>query len=305
MENKNIIVYSLSANKKLARSLAKSLPAQLGKVSLTHFADGELLVKTFSNVYEKTAIVIQSTCKPAHEKLFEILLLLDSIKRSNAKKTILVMPYFGYSRQERVSWINEPVSCQVVARMLNTTKVDLLLTFDLHHPLIESFFEVPIIDIPTTSLFANYYLKFFKERNINLEDVIVVSPDHGSNKRASMLKSSLIGTNMIILDKIRPMPNVAEHLEINDDVTNKFCILIDDIVDTGGTLVSASNLLYKHGAKEVYVAASHAVFSKKCINKLKAAKIKDIVVTNTIEKKLPNDIKVLDIMPLIKEHIKQ
>ena len=199
MEKEEYIVFSLSTNKKLAREIAKSLSAKLGKVKITHFADGEIMVKSFSNVENKIAIVVQSTSKPAHEKLFEILLLLDSIKRSNAKKVQLIMPYFGYARQERVSWFNEPVSCEVVARMLNTTNVDSLLTFDLHHPIIESFFSLDVKNIPTTELFASYYLSYFAKRNISLKDVVVISPDHGANHRGSLLHDKLIGSSFLVV----------------------------------------------------------------------------------------------------------
>lgn len=303
MEKEEYIVFSLSTNKKLAREIAKSLSAKLGKVKITHFADGEIMVKSFSNVENKIAIVVQSTSKPAHEKLFEILLLLDSIKRSNAKKVQLIMPYFGYARQERVSWFNEPVSCEVVARMLNTTNVDSLLTFDLHHPIIESFFSLDVKNIPTTELFASYYLSYFAKRNISLKDVVVISPDHGANHRGSLLHDKLIGSSFLVLDKVRPQANSAEHLELEADLTGKYCVIIDDIVDTGGTICSASKLLYSHNAKEVLLGASHAVFSSNCINKLKEASIKDVAVTNTIEKKFKDYVTVLDILPIVLPNI--
>ena len=303
MEKEEYIVFSLSTNKELAREIAKSLSAKLGKVKITHFADGEIMVKSFSNVENKIAIVVQSTSKPAHEKLFEILLLLDSIKRSNAKKVQLIMPYFGYARQERVSWFNEPVSCEVVARMLNTTNVDSLLTFDLHHPIIESFFSLDVKNIPTTELFASYYLSYFAKRNISLKDVVVISPDHGANHRGSLLHDKLIGSSFLVLDKVRPQANSAEHLELEADLTGKYCVIIDDIVDTGGTICSASKLLYSHNAKEVLLGASHAVFSSNCINKLKEASIKDVVVTNTIEKNFKDYVTVLDILPIVLPNI--
>lgn len=303
MKKEEYIVFSLSTNKKLAREIAKSLSAKLGKVKITHFADGEIMVKSFSNVENKIAIVVQSTSKPAHEKLFEILLLLDSIKRSNAKKVQLIMPYFGYARQERVSWFNEPVSCEVVARMLNTTNVDSLLTFDLHHPVIESFFSLDVKNIPTTELFASYYLSYFAKRNISLKDVVVISPDHGANHRGSLLHEKLIGSSFLVLDKVRPQANSAEHLELEADLTGKYCVIIDDIVDTGGTICSASKLLYSHNAKEVLLGASHAVFSSNCINKLKEASIKDVAVTNTIEKKFKDYVTVLDILPIVLPNI--
>lgn len=296
---KNYIVFSLSQNKKLARELAEKLDANLGRISITRFADGEVLVKTLSNVKGKDAIVIESTYKNAHERIFELLLLLDSINRSGAKSIQLFIPYFGYSRQERVSWINEPVSCEVVSKIIETAHYDSLTTFDLHHPVIESFFKRSIKSVSTSSIFIDYYLNYMKENNLRKNDIVIVSPDHGANNRADALVGT-VGEVKVILDKVRPKANVAEHLVVDNRlVKDKVCIIIDDIIDTGGTIISATNLLYQHGAKKVLIGASHAVFSNHNIKKFKQANIVDIAVTNTIEQKLNKDIKVLDICSLI------
>ena len=301
---KNYIVFSLSQNKKLARELAEQLEAKLGRISITRFADGEVLVKTLSNVKGKDAIVIESTYKNAHERIFELLLLLDSINRSGAKSIQLFIPYFGYSRQERVSWTNEPVSCEVVSKIIETASYDSLTTFDLHHPVIESFFKRSIKSLSTSDLFIDYYLNYMKDNRLAKKDIVIVSPDHGANHRADALVG-IVGEAKVILDKVRPKANVAEHLVVDDKlVKNKVCIIIDDIIDTGGTIISAANLLYEHGAKKVLIGASHAVFSNHNIKKFKQANIVDIAVTNTIEQKLNKDIKVLDICPLILKLIK-
>lgn len=301
---KDYIVFSLSQNKKLARELAEQLNAKLGRISITRFADGEVLVKTLSNVKGKDAIVIESTYKNAHERIFELLLLLDSINRSGAKSIQLFIPYFGYSRQERVSWINEPVSCEVVSKIIETAKYDSLTTFDLHHPVIESFFKRTIKSVSTSDLFVEYYLNYMNDNDLTKKDIVIVSPDHGANHRADALVG-IIGEAKVILDKVRPRANVAEHLVVDDRlVKDKVCIIIDDIIDTGGTIISAANLLYQHGAKKVLIGASHAVFSNHNIKKFKQANIADIAVTNTIEQKLSKDIKILDICPLILKLIK-
>ncbi len=297
---KNLIIFSLASNQQVAEKVAKKYGAELGLVSIDNFADGEVLVKTLSDVKNKDAIIIESTAKNAHETLFELLLLVDSIKRSGAKSVKLYIPYFGYSRQERVSWFNEPVSCEVVAKILDTGKVDEILTFDLHHDIIEDFFKTPFTNLPTTSLFVDYYKKYFKEHHIDPKDVVVVSPDHGSNTRADLLVKELEGTRKVILNKSRPRPNLAEHLEVNvEDVKDKVCIIIDDIIDTGGTIISAADLLVRSGAKGVLVAASHAVLSPNSINKLLESPLDDIVVTNSIERRLPSEFKVVDISELI------
>ena len=299
------VVFSITGNKKLAKEIARAINCEVGKVYKKTFADGEIMVKSSSDVKDKDIVIIQSTSKDVNEELFSLLLLLDSVKRAGAKSIKLFMPYFAYSRQERVSWTNEPVSCEVVAKIIDGADYDELICFDLHHPIIETFFTHPVKNKATTKLFANYYQKYFAEHNISIEDVVIVSPDHGSNTRADMLSSNLKGTKKVILDKVRPQPNRAEHLEINgSQVKGKVCILIDDIIDTGGTIASASKLLFKNGAKDVLVAATHPVLSKGCINKLHRANVGDIVVTNTIEKKLHKDIKVLDILPLVLEEIK-
>ena len=294
------IVFSLQSNNSVAEKVANRFNAELGVVSIDTFADGEVLVKTLSDVKDKNVYIIESTAKNAHETLFMLLLLVDSVKRSGAKSVRLFIPYFGYSRQERVSWFNEPVSCEVVAKILDTAEVDEIITFDLHHHDIENFFKTKFTSLPTTKLFKDYYLKYFKDHKIDLKDVVIVSPDHGSNTRADLLVKELKGSKKAILSKRRPKPNLAEHLEVEvSEVKDKICIIIDDIIDTGGTIISAADLLIRSGAKSVLVAASHGVFSPNSINKLLESPVDDIVVTNSIEKRLPNNIHVVDISELI------
>lgn len=297
---KKNIVFSLQSNQSVAEKVAKKFNAELGVVSIDNFADGEVLVKSLSDVKRKDVTIIESTAKNAHEILFQLLLLIDSVKRSGARSVKLYVPYFGYSRQERVSWFNEPVSCEVVAKILDTAEVDEILTFDLHHPIIENFFKTPFKNLNTTKLFVDYYKKYFAEHNIDTKDVVIISPDHGSNTRAELLSKEFEGTKKVILDKRRPKPNLAEHLEVNvDEVKDKICIIIDDIIDTGGTLVSAADLLIRSGAKSVLVAASHGVFSPNSLNRLLESPLDDIVVTNTIERRLPKEIHITDISELI------
>ena len=298
------IVYSISGNKNLAKEVAKSLHGEIGRIYKKTFADGEIMVKSASDVKDKDVVIVQSTSKNVNEELFSLLLLLDSVNRSGAKSVKLFMPYFAYSRQERVSWTNEPVSCEVVAKLVDTAEFDDLTCFDLHHPVIETFFKHKVKNKPTTRLFAKYYEDYFKANNIAKSDVVIVSPDHGSNTRADMLSKYLNGIKIVILDKVRPAANRAEHLEIKgEEIKNKVCILIDDIIDTGGTICSATKLLLAKGAQKVLVSATHAVLSRGCVAKLKRAKVSDLVVTNTIEKKLDKGIKVLDILPLVLEEI--
>lgn len=298
----NTVFFSLSQNKKLVKELVKKTNATLGKIESLRFSDGEVLIKSLTNVKDKDVIIIESTPKGGEKNIFKLLLLIDSVNRWGAKSIKLFIPYFGYSRQER-SYDNEPISCEVIAKMLETAKYDDLFIFDMHHPDIQTFFKRKIINIMATQLFYEYYLDYFKKHNIDINDVIIVSPDHGANNRSNLL-ADLLHVNKVILSKHRPSVDHVEHLAIQGDVKDKTCIIVDDILDTCETIISASKLVFSHGAKKVLVAATHGVFSTNPFDRLKEAKISDIVVTNTIEKKLPKDIKVLDIYPLILDKIK-
>lgn len=300
---KDYVVYTISANKKLAKDFAKFWNCQLGKVEVKKFADGEILVKTLTDVEGKDVIVIQSTAKKPNDSLFEILMLIDSLNRSNAKSVTLIIPYLGYSRQEKVNYRYEPISCEIVAKALETAKYNKLLSFDLHHPVIESFFTRGIKSIPTTEIFANYYFNYLKNNGINLQDVIIVSPDHGANSRADMLMFRMRGTRRIILDKVRPAPDFVEHLELSADVKGKTCIILDDIISTGNTIASSTKLLKANGASKVLVGATHGVFSKGAVQTMVSAGVDDIVITNTIEQEVPEGVKCLDVLPLIIENI--
>ena len=300
---KDYVVFTISSNKQTAKDFAKLWNCQLGKVSVKKFADGEVLVKTLTDVKDKDVIIVESTAKKANDIIFEILMLLDSVNRCGARSVLLIIPYLGYSRQERVNYPNEPISCAVMAKLLETGNYNSLLSFDLHHPIIESFFTRGIKNIPTTKLFVDYYNDYLKDNNIKMKDVVVVSPDHGSNSRADMLVFGLRGSKKVILDKIRPEPDQVEHLEVSGEVKDKVCIIIDDIISTGNTIASSAKLLYKKGAKAVLVGATHGVFAKGSVELIKKAGVKDIVVTNTIEQNNGEDVKTLDIVGLILESI--
>lgn len=300
---KDYIVFTIGSNKKAAKDFAKFWNCPIGKVGIKKFTDGEVLVKTLTNTMNKDVIIIESTAKKPNDHAFEILMLIDSVKRAGAKTVTLIIPYLGYSRQERVNYPNEPISSKIYADVLELAKYDTIMTFDLHHPVIESFFTRGIKNIPTSSLFASYYSSYLKEKEIPISDVVVISPDHGANNRAEMLRYALKGSKTVILDKVRPLTEQVEHLELSDDVKDKTCIIIDDIISTGNTIVSASKLLYKKGAKRVLVGATHAVFAKDAVENMKKARVKDIVVTNTIEQELPPGVKCLDILSLIMQYI--
>lgn len=300
---KDYVVFSISSNKKLAKDFAKFWNCQLGKVEVKKFADGEMLVKPLNDVTDKDVIIIESTAKKPNDCLMAILMLLDAVNRNNARSVTLVIPYLGYSRQERVNYPNEPISSQVMAKALETGKYDRLLTFDLHHPVIEKFFSRGIKDVPSAEVFANYYFGYLKDNAISLNDVVIVSPDHGANTRTDMLMFRMRGVKKAILEKVRPETDQVEHLELTGDVKDKTCIIYDDIMSTGNTIISATKLLKKNGAKHVLVGATHGVFAKGAVENILAAGVDDIAITNSIEQDVPDTVKVLDILQLIIENI--
>jgi ribose-phosphate pyrophosphokinase len=279
----NAIIYYLSANKKLATDVAKILSLPLGEVEIEHFLDGEIMCRNLSNVNGKDAYIIQSTAYPAQDNIFEILILADSLKNSGAKSISLVIPYFGYSRQDRIARSGEPITAKVVASLFQTADITKLITVDLHTQQIQGFFSCPVINIDTFELFGEYFVEYFAKVGVKESDVVVVAPDHGSALRARDLGSMFQNATIAFIDKRRPAPNKSEVINVVGDVKNKTCLIVDDIIDTCGTINNAYDALIAHGAKDVYVCASHAVFSN---GKIKD-EVKKIVCTDTIEKDIP------------------
>ena len=279
----NAIIYYLSANKKLATDVAKILNLPLGEVEIEHFLDGEIMCRNLSNVNGKDAYIIQSTAYPAQDNIFEILILADSLKNSGAKSISLVIPYFGYSRQDRIARSGEPITAKVVASLFQTADIQRLITIDLHTQQIQGFFSCPVINIDTFELFGEYFVEYFAKVGVKESDVVVVAPDHGSALRARDLGSMFQNATIAFIDKRRPAPNKSEVINVVGDVKDKTCLIVDDIIDTCGTINNAYDALIAHGAKDVYVCASHAVFSN---GKIKD-EVKKIVCTDSIEKKIP------------------
>ena len=278
----NAIVYSLSANKKLASDIARILSLPLGKVEIEHFKDGEIMCRNLSNVKGKDAIIVQSTGYPAQDNIFEILILADSLKNSEAKSITLVVPYFGYSRQDRIARSGEPITAKVVASLFQTADISRLITIDLHTQQIQGFFSCPVINIDTFELFGDYFVEFFNKHNIKQDEVVVVAPDHGSALRARDLGSMFENASIAFIDKRRPAPNTSEVINVVGDVKGKTCLIVDDIIDTCGTINNAYDALMEKGAREVFVCASHAVFSNGTLK----PEIKHVVVTDSIEKNI-------------------
>ncbi|MDD3207036.1 MAG: ribose-phosphate diphosphokinase [Erysipelotrichia bacterium] len=299
-----IILFNLSSNPELVRKIANLLRLSVGHVELMHFSDGEVMARSLDSVRGKSVYIIQSTCSPASERLMELLVFIDGIKKASAKDINVIIPYYGYSRQDRIARPREPISARLVADLLQTVGVSHLITVDLHTPQIQGFFSCPVDNLSTIHLFAKYYTKKLKQLKIDPSEVVVVSPDHGSAHRGRDLATALPNSQLAIVDKRRPSPNEAEVVNIVGDVQGKTCIIIDDIIDTGGTIVASANELYAKGAREILVAASHGVFSRNNVEAMKNAGISDIVVTDSIEKSIPgvNVITISEVLSHVITH---
>ncbi|NRD77469.1 ribose-phosphate diphosphokinase [Bacillus sp. BRMEA1] len=295
-----IKVFSLNSNLSLAREIAKEIGVELGRSSVTRFSDGEIQINIEESVRGCNVYVIQSTSQPVNENIMELLIMIDALKRASAKTINIVMPYYGYARQDRKARAREPITAKLVATLLETAGATRVLCLDLHAPQIQGFFEIPTDHLMGVPILADY----FKNRALD-GDIVVVSPDHGGVTRARKMAERLKAP-IAIIDKRRPRPNVAEVMNIVGNIEGKVAILIDDIIDTAGTITLAANALVENGAKEVYACCTHPVLSGPAIERIQNSKIKELVVTNSIS--LPEEKKIdkiinLSVAPLIAEAI--
>ena len=270
----NITIFALSSNQDLANSIADILGTKVGKCDVHHFADGEILVEIGESVRGKDVFIVQSTSNPVTENLMEVLVLADALKRASAKEITAVIPYFGYARQDRKAKPRQPITSRLVADLLTVAGVNRVVTVDLHARQIQGF-DIPVDEMEALPLICNYF------KNKNIDDLCIVSPDHGGATRARKMSEAL-DCPIAIIDKRRPKPNVAEVMGIIGDVAGKNCILVDDMIDTAGTIVAGASVLKEKGAKDVYIACTHGVLSGPAIDRLKACVAKEIVVTDTI-----------------------
>ena len=294
----SFVLFKLTSNPILAQEVADILGVKLGRDEVDHFADGEVLARCPDSVRGKTVYIIQSTCTPVSERLMELLVFIDGLKNAKAKEINLVIPYYGFCRQDRIARAGEPITAKLVANMLATVGVNRIITMDLHTPQTQGFFSCPVDDLSSIPLFGEYYRRKLAERGIDTKDVTVVSPDHGSLHRARDLASEIPNCSLAVIDKRRPAPNIAEVVNVVGDVKGKVCIIIDDIIDTAGTVYACSQALKKACAKEVMVAGTHAVFSHDSKDRLLRSAITDIVVTNSIEHNIKG-VNVISIAPMI------
>lgn len=294
-------VLSLNSNRALAQEIATAIGLELGKCSVKQFSDGEIQINIEESIRGCDVYVIQSTCEPVNENLMELLIMIDALKRASAKTINIVMPYYGYARQDRKARAREPITSKLVANLIETAGATRVITLDLHAPQIQGFFDVPIDHLMGVPILADY----FKEKEMDNNDLVIVSPDHGGVTRARRLADRLKAP-IAIIDKRRPRPNVAEVMNIVGNVEGKTAILIDDIIDTAGTITLAVNALKEAGAKDVYACCTHPVLSGPAIERIKNSDLKELIVTNSIplpEEKKIDKIKELSVAPLIAEAI--
>jgi ribose-phosphate pyrophosphokinase len=293
-----MLLLSGSANRPLAEEIAQQLGGQLCKVTLKRFADGEIFVRIDENVRGRDVYVINSTNPPA-ENMLELLLLMDAARRASAARITAVMPYFGYARQDRKDQPRVAISAKLMANMVSVAGADRVLAIDFHQHQLQGFFDLPVDHLYAAPVFVQHY------RQMNLQDVVVVAPDVGSAKMARGFAKRLNGT-LAIIDKRRTGPNVAEVVNVVGDVAGKNCILADDMIDTGGTMAEAVHALKRLGANDVYICATHALLSGPAVERLSAAPVTEVAVTNTIA--IPPDrhfpaLKVLSIAGLLAKAI--
>ena len=274
---KNLILFSGNANNVLAGKIAKKLGKNLGKAEVERFSDGESDVRINVNVRGKDVFIVQSTCSPANENLMELSIMIDALRRASASRITAVIPYFGYARQDRrVRSERVPISAKLVAEILQIAGANRIMTLDLHSDQIQGFFNIPVDNIYVTKAFLNHI------NRSRYSNQIVDSPDVGGVVRARALAKYMGDTDLAIIDKRREKANESEVMNVIGDVKNKTCIIIDDIIDTAGTLCNAADALKKQGAQKVYAYISHPVLSGSAIKKISKSKLDSLIVTDTI-----------------------
>jgi len=292
-----------NSNKTLSKDIAKYLKSKLVNSSIRKFADGEIYIEINENIRGNSIFIIQSVSSPANDNLMELLLCIDALKRSSAKNITAVIPYFGYARQDRKVVPRTSISAKLVSNLITKAGADRIVTVDLHAGQIQGFFDIPVDNLFATPIFARHIKKKIKTKNI-----ICVAPDVGGTERARAL-GKILNVGLAIVDKRRPKPGHSQVMNVIGDVKNQTCIIVDDIIDSGGTIVNAASALKKRGAKDVFVYITHGVLSGEAVKKIKNSVIKNLVITDTIDNwaktKNVKNIEILQISSLMAEAIKR
>ncbi|AAO34838.1 ribose-phosphate pyrophosphokinase [Clostridium tetani E88] len=303
-ERKSLKIFAGNSNDKLAKDIADIVGVPLGSAEVGRFSDGEITVNINETVRGIDAFIIQSTSAPVNDNLMELLIMIDAFKRASAGRITAVIPYYGYARQDRKTKARDPITAKLVADILTAAGADRVLTMDLHASQIQGYFDIPLDHLLGVPILGKYFAENgFDQR----EDVVVVSPDLGSVTRARKF-ADRIHAPIAIIDKRRPKPNVSEVMHIIGDIKDKTCILIDDMIDTAGTITNGANALVERGAKDVYACCTHAVLSGPAMERIDNSVIKELITLNTIDisKIKPSDkIKVLSVAPVFAEAIRR
>ena len=302
---KDIKIFAANSNPLVASEISKCLNLPMGKSEVKTFSDGEISVSLSESVRGSDCFIVQSTCDPVNNHIMELLIMIDAMKRASAGRITAVIPYFGYARQDRKAKARDPISAKLVSDLITAAGADRVLTMDLHAPQIQGFFNIPVDHL----LGAPLLISFLKEKiKGNAEDYVVVSPDLGSVTRARNFATKL-GCSLAIIDKRRQKANVSEVMNIIGDVKGKKVLLVDDMIDTAGTLCNAANaIIEKGGATEVFACATHAVLSGPAIERIKQSAIKEVIFLDTIQipkEKMLDKFKILPVAPLFAEAIER
>ena len=303
LHGKDIKIFAGNSHKELAEAIALKIGLPLGASSVGRFSDGEINIGINEVVRGSDVFIIQSTCTPVNDNIVELLILIDALKRASAGRITAVMPYFGYARQDRKAKARDPISAKLIANLITTAGADRILTMDLHAPQLQGFFDIPLDHLMGAPLLAKYFAQKFEKK----DDVVVVSPDIGSVARSRKF-AHMLDIPLAIVDKRRPKANVCEVMNVIGDVKGKRVILVDDLIDTGGTIVNAANALTDIGAKEVYACCTHGVLSGPAIDRIKSSMIKELITLNTIpltKEKRMDKITVLSVADVFAEAIER
>ncbi|MEH7545393.1 ribose-phosphate diphosphokinase [Neobacillus vireti] len=298
---KSFKMFSLNSNRELANEMAKLLGCELGKSSSTQFSDGEIQVNIEESVRGNDVFLVQSTSQPINDNIMELLVMVDALKRASAGMINVVIPYYGYARQDRTARPREPITAKLVARLLETAGTTRVLTMDLHAPQVQGFFDIPVDHLIANPILGNYFEKK------GLEDVVVVAPHNGAVIRARKL-ASILDAPIALIDRRQEESGESEIMNVIGNIEGKNAIIVDDLINTGGTITLAANALMERGAETVYACCTHPVFSADAISKIESSPIKELVVTNTIqmpEEQRIDKITTLSVAPLLAEAVER
>lgn len=298
---KSFKMFSLNSNRELAEEMAELLGCELGKSSVRQFSDGEIQINIEESVRGSDVFLIQSTSQPINDNIMELLVMIDALKRASAKMINVVIPYYGYARQDRTAKPREPITAKLVARLIEKTGASRVLTMDLHAPQLQGFFDIPVDHLIANPILGNYFEKK------GLEDVVVVAPHNGAVIRARKL-ASILNAPIALIDRRQSESGVSEIMHVIGNIEGKNAIIVDDLINTAGTITLAANALAERGAKAIYACCTHPVFSADAISRIESSPIKELVVTNTIamtEEKRIDKITTLSVAPLMVDAIER